>query len=162
MLTESELMARKINPEVAREAFQQADIMLADVLENRVAIERRAYMLLIGFLPATGAIWAGAPGSSAGMAALILIALGVLLLLAVFRGTSYPARGTSPRAWINAGIIDGSQSALAHTLAHLARHTADRIDLGVHANAKKLRLIDAALLCGAASLMVLVALKAMQ
>jgi len=162
MLTEGELTARTINAEVAREAFQQAGIMLADVLDNRVAIERRALMLLIGYLPSTGVVWAGASGSPVGKAALIFAALGVLLLLAVFRGTTYPSRGTSPRAWINAGIIDGSESALAHTLAHFARHMADRIDLGIAANGKKLRLINAALVCGACSVMVLVALQVMR
>ena len=157
MLTESELAARTINAEVAREAFLQADVMLIDVLDNRKALEQRAFILLAGYLPYTGSIIPAAAASWGAKAALIAAALGIVLLLASFRGMTYPARGTSPRAWINAGIIDGSESALAHTHAHLARQMADRIDLGIKANGSKLRLINAALACGAASIVVLAA-----
>lgn len=148
MLSATELSSSHINAEVAREAYAHASAMLDDVLQNRKDIEQKCFILLAGYLPLSAAIYGQSPLTIPAKIAMAFVVGGIVALLTSFYGMKYPARGTSPRAWIAHGIIDGREDALAHTLAHLTRQMADKIDVGIKANARKIRLLNAAGMCG--------------
>lgn len=156
MMSEEEIGSATINAEVAREAFAHAQAYLADVLDNRKAIEQRALFLLAGYLSLAAAIFnAGHLAFWGDKFATVAIMAGVCLLLLSFRPKRYPALWPSPRAWIVPGIIDGSDTALPHSLAHLASQYADRIDLAIAANDDKQRFVKAAVYAGILAILAL-------
>lgn len=161
MLSLEELRAAKINPAVAREAFDHASARLADILDTRKSYEQKAFTLFSGFLTfglglfAAGVallsqkaplhmvvtVWAGG---------LVFLASAFLLVLALL-DSSYGAMGSDPETWITPGVIDGDEGVLSLMLAYLTNMYQARIDQSVAANAAKARWIRIGVFLGIAS-----------
>jgi hypothetical protein len=152
MLTLQELQAAKINPAVAREAYVQADRHLVDILDVRKSFEQKASTLMGAYNTLSLALFGlgatifkdahtlreMAPFLGAGA----VFFVGTLCFLTAIRSGEYPALGSTPEMWLNAGTIDGEDNAVAAMLAYITFHHSTRIDLCNASNKRKARWIN--------------------
>jgi hypothetical protein len=158
MLTLSELQELTINPEVAREAYVQADRHLLDILDVRKSFEQKAatpmgaYITIsIALFGIGGAIFKDAHFNSKAWpffgTGLVFI-LGAWCFVAALKSGTYAAVGSTPEMWLNRGTIDGGDNAVAALLAYITFHHSERIAISVRGNAQKARWIDVGIFLG--------------
>jgi hypothetical protein len=161
MLSLEELRSAKINPAVAREAYDQASTRLADILDTRKSYEQKAFTLFSGYLTISLSLFA------AGVALLnqsqplhfvvtvwtggVVFLVGAFLLVQALLDSRYGAMGSDPEVWIAPGVIDGGDDALPLILAYLTHMYQDRIDRSANANEGKAGWIRAGVFVGMAA-----------
>lgn len=147
MLSLQELRVSSINPEIAREAYQQAEKRLADALETKKSFEQKAFTLFGAYTTISFALM-GVAGSrfeddgwsrmvlalgSAGLLLLVGAALFVLVVLAL-RERAYGTLGSNPEMWLCRDTIDGPDAALPLMLTYLTFHHQERIKASISSN----------------------------
>jgi len=147
MMTLEELQNAQINPDVAREAFDQASKRLADILDTRKSSDQKAFTLFSGYLTISLGLFA------AGVALLndkqarhvvvtvwaagsVFLAAAFLLVMALL-DAEYGAMGSDPKMWLTPGVIDGGEAAIPAMLAYLGFQYQERIDRSAQANERK-------------------------
>jgi hypothetical protein len=158
MLTLAELQASSINPDVAREAYVQADRHLSDLLDVKKSFEQKAATLLGAYITIAVALFGigGAIFKDAGIGpkdwpffgAGIAFIVGAWFFVAALKSGEYAAVGSTPEMWLNRGTIDGGDSALSAMLAYVTFHHSARIRLCETSNERKARLIGAGIAAG--------------
>jgi len=164
-MTLEEIRAGKINPLVAKEAYDQASKRLEDVLDTKKAFEQKAFILfnayvtfalavfgaggmLLRAIDATLPAW---PFLLSGLAFVVGATLFVLALL----DQGYGSLASDPEMWLNKGTIDGEDSVLPLMLAYITYYHTDRIRKSIEANNRKARLIRYGIYAGVAAPVVL-------
>lgn len=158
MLSLEELKGVKINPDVAREAYEQAEKRLADVLQTKSAFEQKAFTLFGGYTTFSFAL-IGVAGSmfksdgwtrvvlALGLSGVILIVGTVLLVLALHE-RDYGALGSNPEVWLRRDTIDGIDGTLPLMLAYITFHHQKRIKESIASNNSMAALIRRAIYAG--------------
>ena len=168
MLTLPEIQASTINPDVAREAYIQADRHLSDLLDVKKSFEQKAATLLSAYITISvalfgigGAIFKDAgigpnvwPFFGAGSAFIV----GAWFFVAALKTGRYAAVGSTPEMWLNRGTIDGEENALPAMLAYITFHHSERIRLSEKSNARKAGRIGAGIFSGPAAALIFLAL----
>jgi hypothetical protein len=166
MMTLAELQAAEINPDVAREAYEQSSKRLEDALTTKAGHEQKAFALLGGFIAVSLALFGAGSvflsGEEQGdMVALPFLVAGVIqvvgacFFLWALLDDIYGALGSHPEMWLNRGTIDGGDAVLPAMLAYIAHHHRDRINRSVQANNSKAIKIRIGTVLGMVSLLVL-------
>lgn len=151
MLSLAELQASDINPEIAREAYLQAEKRLADMLETKRSFEQKAFTLFGAYTTISFALMAAAGSMfkdgglsrmvlALGASGLVLLAGAVLFVLAL-HDRGHGALGSNPEMWLCRDTIDGRAAALPLMLAYLTFHHQDRIKASINSNAAMAALI---------------------
>lgn len=151
MLTLEEIQSSKINITIAREAYEQADKRLADILETKKAFEQKAFILFNAYIALALALF-GAAGVIYRDPTISLIFWPFLLagsLLIVGAGcfvwalldAGYGSLASDPDMWLNKGTIDGDDAVLGYMLAYIAYHHKHRITKSTTQNESKALLI---------------------
>jgi hypothetical protein len=158
MLTLAELQASTINPEVAREAYIQADRHLSDLLDVKKSFEQKAATLLGAYITIAVALFGigGAIFKDAGIGpkdwpffgAGAAFVIGAWFFVAALKTGRYAAVGSTSEMWLNRGTIDGGESALPAMLAYITFHHSERIRLCEASNEKKAHFISAGIIAG--------------
>jgi len=158
MLSLEQLQASTINLSVAREAYIQVDRHLLDVLDVRKSFEQKAATLMGAYITMSVALFGigGAIFKEAGIAtkiwpffaAGIVFIVGAWCFMAALKAGRYAAVGSTPQMWLNRGIIDGGDNAVAAMLAYITFHHGERIAISVDGNERKARWIDAGIFLG--------------
>jgi len=158
MLTLAELQSSTINPEVAREAYIQADRHLSDLLDVKKSFEQKAATLLGAYITISVALFGigGAIFKDSGIGPKVwpffgagtIFIIGAWFFVASLRSGKYPAVGSTPEMWLNRGTIDGGDNALPAMLAYITYHHSERIRLSEVSNQQKARVISAGIVSG--------------
>ena len=151
MMTLDEIKQARINPEVAREAYEHASQRLSDVLSIKEGFEQKAATLFGSYVTVALALF-GAGGITEhrvafGLAGAFYVAGAVLFAFAL-RDVPYGVRASDPELWLVKGVIDGGGEALPTMLAYLVFHHQKRITTSQQANGSKATLIRIALTLG--------------
>ena len=164
MLTLAELQTLKINAEVAREAYVQADRHLADVLDVKKSFEQKAATLLGAYITISVALFGigGAIFKDAGIGpkvwpffgAGITFIVGAWFFVAALKTSGYAAVGSTPEMWLNRGTIDGGENALPAMLAYVPFHHSERIRLSQQSNERKGNYITVGIVSGPAAALI--------
>jgi hypothetical protein len=147
MMTLEEIRSSQINPNVAREAYNQADKRLTDVLETKKSFEQKAFTLFGVYVTAATALF-GVGGAilkdnywnylstpffwTAGM----FVAGAIFFILALMDKT-YGALASDPEMWLNKGTIDGEDGMVSLMLAYITYYHKQRIQKSTEANYSK-------------------------
>jgi hypothetical protein len=158
MLTLAELQASTINPDVAREAYVQADRHLSDLLDVKKSFEQKAATLLGAYITIAVALFGigGAIFKDSGIGPRVwpffgagtAFIIGAWFFVAALKTGRYSAVGSTPEMWLNRGTIDGGQTALPAMLAYITFHHSERIRLSERSNERKASLISAGIMAG--------------
>jgi hypothetical protein len=158
MLTLAELQASQINSTVAREAYNQVDRHLVDILDVRKSFEQKAATLMGAYITLSVALFGigGALFKDAGAWAKVLPFFGAGLIfvcgawcfIVALKSGHYAALGSTPEMWLNRGTIDGDDNAMSAMLAYLTFHYSERIAICIRGNKRKARWIDAGIFLG--------------
>lgn len=146
-MTLAELQRATINPEIAREAYAQAEKRLGDALDTKEGHEKKAFEMLrsyvvvslaafgaAGFCIRGGYTELGPPLFLAGMA----FTVGAGLALFALKARAYGAIGSDPSMWLVSSVIDGDDSrVLPAMLATVTFFHEQRIQESRQSNAKK-------------------------
>lgn len=158
MLSLEEMKGVKINPDVAREAYEQAEKRLADALQTKSAFEQKAFTLFGGYTTVSFAL-VGVAGSmfeddgltrvalALGLSGIVLI-VGALLLVLALRDRTYGALGSNPDMWLRRDTIDGVDGTLPLMLAYITFHHQKRIKESIKSNNSMAALIRWAIYAG--------------
>lgn len=151
MMTLEELRKSQINPDVAREAYEQASQRLGDVIAIKDAFEQKASGLFSSYVTVAIALFSagGLTGhaSTFGVAGAFYVA-GAGLFAWALRDAAYGVRASDPELWLTKGVIDGNERALPSMLAYIAFHHQKRITTSQHANGRKATLIRLGVMLG--------------
>jgi hypothetical protein len=168
MLTLKQLQKAKINPAAAREAYIQVDRYLLDVLDVRKSFEQKAATLMGAFITISLALFGigGAIFKESGaqenfwpfFVAGFVFLLGAGCYIVSLKVGIYAAVGSRPEMWLNKGVIDGGENAVAQMLAYLTFHHSERIATSLRGNELKARWIDGGMILGALGPLVFVVL----
>jgi len=160
MLDLEKLKSAKVNEAVAREAYNQVDRYLLDILATRNSFDQKATALMSAFITISlalfgigGAIFQkNAMDASARpfFAAGVIFLLGAGCFIGALKAGTYAAVGSTPEMWLNKGVIDGRNNAVAQMLAYLTYYHGERIAMSVKGNKLKAYWIDAGMILGAA------------
>lgn len=167
MLSPEELYLLKINPDVAREAYAQAERRFADVLDVKKAFEQKAFTLFGAYITlalALGGVGATIFKDHGGVTnqvwALLLVAamfvVGAILFVIALLDDSYGSFGSDPGQWLRRGVIDGGDNTVPYMLAYRTHAYRHRIQKSVESNASKAHLIRIGVFLGVLSPPVLV------
>lgn len=147
MLSLEEIRDSKINIQIAREAYNQADKRLADILSTKEAFEQKAFTLfggymtaLLGLFTAAGVLYEQSGINKLSISFLLsgaMVLLGVLCFVSALKGYGYGAAGSNPGMWLTKNIIDGDDDALPYMLACIIFHHQKRIKVSIESNRKK-------------------------
>jgi hypothetical protein len=158
MLNLDELKASAINPEVAKEAYLQAEKRLSDMLDTKKTTEQKASSFFSAYLTVSlalfgigGAIfkdYGGSPKTLPFFAAGIIFALGALMFMLALKDEDYGFLGSTPDMWLNKGTIDGEATSLGAMYAYLTHHHAKRIAASRDSNSIKIRFVRLGMLAG--------------
>lgn len=158
MLKPEELQLAKINPLVAREAFDHASKRLADILDTRKSYEQKAFTLFSGYLTAALGLFAAGVAlvnTDKPLHAVLTVwvagavfVIGAFMLLQALLDQAYGAMGSDPELWLRAGVIDGDDAALPLMLAYLTHRYQGMIDGSALANSNKARWIRTGVFVG--------------
>jgi hypothetical protein len=151
MLSLQELRSSKINPEIAREAYEQAEMRLTDMLETKKSFEQKALALFgayttgsLALVGVAGSVFKDDDTSRMQMAlvssALVLLA-GAVLFVVALRERTYGALGSNPEMWLCRNTLDGPDAALPLMLAYITFHHQERIKASIAGNDSMARLI---------------------
>jgi hypothetical protein len=172
MLTLEELQSCRINAEVAKEAYDQSEKAMADILETKKGLESRAAGLLTAYSTVSVAILGLAcvllkQGFSLQaawpfLAVGVLYAAGAVCFALVQNGAPYGVLGSYPRQWLLRATIDGGETALVANWTYLTYYRQAKIDLGNAANTAKGLKIRLGLAIGVSAPLAFVALQGMQ
>ena len=159
MLSLEKLKAAKVNEAVAREAYNQVDRYLTDILATRNLYDQKATALMSAFITISlalfgigGAIFQKNASDATDIpffAAGFIFLMGAGCFIAALKSGTYAAVGSTPEMWLNSGVIDGPKNAVAQMLAYLTYYHAERIEMSVSGNKLKSRLIGAGIVVGA-------------
>jgi len=165
MMTLDEIKDAKISLPICREAYEQAAIRLADILDTKKGFEQKAYTLFTGYITLTLALVgaAGAVYTSSSLKVLAVafglsgaaFAIGAICFVISLLANKYGAAGSDPAMWLVKGPIGGGDSELARMLAYITFHHQNRINRSIEANESKARWIKAGIILGAAAPFVL-------
>lgn len=168
MMTLEEIQKAKINPSVAREAYEQVSARLNDLLDTKKTFEQKAFTLLSGYLTVSLALFgvAGALYRDEELAALMcpfavaggLLVLGAICFVVALKETQYGALASAPDMWLNSGTIDGDDSTVPLMLAYITYFHDNRISVSTRSNARKANWISCGIYIGIAAPFVLIAL----
>lgn len=153
MMTLNEIREAKINPLVAREAYEHASQRLSDTLETKKSFEQKAFTLFSGYITASTALFGIGgvllkdpatrhyvlPFISAGF----VLVLGAMFFVWALRDRHYGALASDPDMWLNRGTIDGDDSVVPLMLAYITFYHKERISTSTVENdgkAKKIRI----------------------
>ena len=161
MMTLAEIESARVNPDVAREAYDQAAKRLADTLDTKKAYEQKAFTLFNAFLTLSLALFGtgGALYKDWGLDYTILsiwITAGLLVagascFVMALMDEMYGAIASSPDMWLNPGTIDGDDTVLPRMLAYVTYYHQERIDTSTKANNRKADLIRSGIFIGLAA-----------
>ena len=167
MMTLSEIQAAKVNPLIAREAYEQAAKRLADVLDTKNKYEQKAFALFSGYLTLALALFGVASAiikdGGLNQLAVGLLAAGALLMagaicfILALLDRQYGSIGSSPDMWLEKGTIDGDDAVLAKMLAYITYYHQERIDVSIAANLVKATRIRLGIFVGICSPLAIVA-----
>jgi hypothetical protein len=160
MMTLAEIRDASVSLPVCREAYEQAAIRLADVLDTKKTHEQKAYALFTGYvtltlalLGAAGAIYSNDTYTVLSIAlgvAGAAFALGAICFVLSLDVNLYGAAGSDPSMWLVKGTVDGDQDHLARMLACITFHHQKRIDQSIRSNERKAGWIKVGIILGAA------------
>lgn len=147
MMTLEEIRASKINPNVAREAYVQADKRLTDALDTKKSFEQKAFTLFSAYITASFALF-GIGGAAfrdqywnylsvAFFVAGSFLVAGAICFALALMDKKYGALASDPDMWLNKGTIDGEDSVVPLMLAYITYHHKKRIKHSLDANATK-------------------------
>lgn len=136
-----------INGAIAREAYDQAETRLKDVLDTKRDFEQKAFALFGGYVTVSIALFSTV-GGLAHWYGITRLVIGLLVAAVIFLAGSgcfisalliddYGALGSDPSMWLQSGTIDGSDSVLPLMLAYITYYHKKRIDQSITANNKK-------------------------
>jgi len=146
-MTLEELQASRINGAVAREAYNQVDRHLLDILDVRKSFEQKAATLMGAYVTISVALFGigGAIFKDGGVgtkvypffgAGLVFIA-GAWCFIVALKSGQYAAVGSTPEMWLNHGTIDGNDSAVPAMLAYITFHHRERIATCIRGNTRR-------------------------
>ena len=158
-MTLDELKATNINEPIAREAHQQAQKRLEDVLNVKKELELKASALFGGYTTLALAVLAlagslhktlGLTVDVAGLgAAGGLLTLGAVFFVLALKDQNYGQLGSNPEMWLTEGIINSAvDNALPAMLAYVTYHYQTRIETSIASNRKKVGWLRCGIGCG--------------
>lgn len=167
MMTLEEIHVSKINPIIAKEAYDQASKRLADVLDTKKMFEQKAFILFNAYTALALALMSAAgvilktealriPFWPFLLSGLIFVAGASLFAMALL-DRKYGALASDPDMWLNKGTIDGDDSVLPLMLAYLTFYHKERIKQGIESNTHKAELIRYGIFVGLAAPLALAA-----
>jgi F0F1-type ATP synthase assembly protein I len=155
-----DLQSADVNLAVAKEALDQVQKRLADLITTKEAIERKATTLFSSYVTIALALFGvGAALMKDQMLeispwpfhiAAILFVIGAGLFVRVLHGAVYGYAGSAPDMWLVRGRIDGDEQALARMLAYLVHYHAGRIEDSEASNRRKSMFLHLGMYCGIA------------
>ncbi len=147
MMTLEEIRTAKINPVIAREAYEQASKRLEDTLDTKKAYEQKAFTLFSGYVTVSLALFGvgGAIFKDQGLTQLVtpfwisglLYITGAICFVTALVDTQYGALASHPNMWLNKGILDGDDSILPLMMSYITFYHQERIDTSVASNERK-------------------------
>jgi hypothetical protein len=154
MLTPSELQTVKINPLVAKEAFEQTEKRLEDIAEaRRITALFSAYVTITLALVGVGGALLKNPSVlhllpffGAGF----VFVIGACFFMFALKSKIYGAVGSVPGMWLERGIIDGGENALPAMHAYLTYYCDKRIEDGMKSNGSKVKWLNRGMWTGIA------------
>src|SRR6266436_284373 len=168
MMTLQEIRESTINPEVAKEAYDQAQKRLGDTLDTKKTYEQKAFTLFNGYMTASLALLGvgGAIFKEQGFNHLVLpfwvagmmFVSGAIFFVLSLIDKNYGAIASEPSMWLNKGTIDGDQNVLPLMLAYITYHHQERINISAANNLKKALLIRVGIILGIIAPIVLFAI----
>jgi hypothetical protein len=148
MLTPSEMQNVKINPLVAKEAYDQAEKRLNDIAEARRSIEQKATALFSAYVTISLALL-GVGGAILKNPSLLhalpflvsgfVFMIGACFFVISLRSRVYGAIGSLPEMWLKHGTIDGGENAVSAMQAYLTYYCHQRIVDGMKSNSQKVK-----------------------
>jgi hypothetical protein len=165
MMTLDEIRASKINPNIAREAYEQAEKRLSDALEIKKSFEQKAFTLFSGYITASIALF-GVGGALLKDSANrfyvapffmtgLIVAIGAICFVLALTDRVYGALASDPDMWLNQGTIDGDDSVLPIMLTYITFYHKDRICKSTKENNRKAFRIRVGILLGTSAPFVL-------
>lgn len=164
MMSLDEIRSAPVRLEVAREAYAQVSIRLADQLDTRKHLDQRAGVLFAGYVAITLALLVGAADSLSGrglnavgaamFAAGLLFAIGASLFAGAMGAAEYGNPGSLPEAWLRADILSTDDSGLATLIAYQVHFSDVSLKAGKASNARKVALLSAGIGAGFAAVCV--------
>ncbi len=151
MLSQEEIKKlKKINFQIVKEAFDQAEKRLKDVLDTKQQIEQKAFILfngyltsLIGEISAAFVVKESHPNLFTFLAILIPFFVVSLSLIALsFNSKAYGTLGSNPSMWLEKDILEGNKNSLKIMLGYVTFHHQNRIKVSIKSNNRKLNLIN--------------------
>jgi hypothetical protein len=141
---------KTINAEIVREALNQAEKRLTDLLDLKKQVEERANNLLKFFSTLTIAgVSAASYLQAKNHEAFIFFgvfasfsAVSMILLSFTFRGSVYGTMGSTPSMWLESKVLRGNKKTLTKMLAYITYYYQNRIDKSKRSNETKIRLVD--------------------
>jgi hypothetical protein len=156
----------KININIVREAFMQAEKRLNDILDTKKQFEQKAFTLFSGYLTGTIGLFTIAvtlfnekSKNNLFMAFIIsgiLLLVGSIFLSISLKGFNYGYLGSTPRMWLKKYIIEGDEKSLSTMLSYITHYHQNRIDKSLNSNKIKTIFIDLGILFGIIALIVFV------
>jgi hypothetical protein len=166
MMTRDEIGLAKINPNVAKEAHDQASKRLADILEAKKTFEQKAFMLFNAYIALALALFGVGGALLKDKAATIpftpfiltatLFVIGAGCFARVFLDKEYGSLGSDPDMWLRKGTLDGDDSQVSLMLTYITYYHKERISKSTEANNQKADLIRLGIYLGLATPVVLI------
>jgi hypothetical protein len=158
VLTVEELGKLTINPSAAREACNQAEKRLADIIATSAGYETKAGALFSVYITIALATLGGSGAFlgirdkvslviSLGLTGVVFV-VGALFLAMVFRARMFGFLGSDPEVWLHADVLEGTEQTIGYNLAFITRDYVDRIRRSEATNDIKQWWIEAAIWVG--------------
>ncbi len=151
MLTKEAIKNLKhINMSIVREALNQAEKKLTDVIETKKQIEQKAFILfngyltlLIGEISASFVVKTTHPNLFYFLVSLIpFFVLSLILIVVSLHSYKYGSLGSNPSMWLEKTTLEGNENSLKVMLGYITFYHQDRIKQSIQSNDAKLMLIN--------------------
>lgn len=149
MMTLKEIHASKINLDIAKEAYTQAEKKLNDILDTKKQFEQKAFILFSGYLTSAIGLFVlrltlfnNKKLFSVFIVSSIILLLGVVSFCIALRTAQYGSLGSSPKMWLEKYILEGDNNMLSKMFAYLTFYCHEKIDISLKSNNLKAFFID--------------------
>lgn len=152
---------RGINEEAVKFYLDLAADRLADLLDTRKHLDRKAFILFAGYIAAAFALF-GLAEKSLGLtywliASALILCFGVVSLLIVIRTYPYGTSGRDPDDWLHGkDYVTVDKKFIGHVYLYVLHDYIDRINISKRSNDSKVFYLNLSIVLGFLSLLPLV------
>jgi hypothetical protein len=155
-MTPAQIQSCTVQPDVAKEAYDQVEKRLTDLLETKKSFEQRSSTLLTGFsalalalIGAGGTFFTSQPlvGHAPKYLPYAFFAAGIPMVLAMWymvralQPVRAGALGSTPDLWLRPGTIDATGNVVPAMQAYVVYYMAERINASEEANSQREKMI---------------------